>query len=66
MAGLVAVVTITKPRGKGSVDSEVRVRSLEELYKACREAPPSDLVRVSIKGPEGDVTLNFANFIRRS
>jgi hypothetical protein len=59
-----AVVMITKASGKGVVDSEVRVRSLDELYRACKEAPPSDLVRVLIKGAEGDVTLNFASFIR--
>jgi hypothetical protein len=58
-----AVVMITKSRGKGVVDSEVPVRSLDELYRACRDAPPADLVRVVIKGGEGDVTLNFASFI---
>jgi hypothetical protein len=58
-----AVVMITKPRGKGVVDYEVRVRSLDELYRACRDAPPADLVRVLIKGDEGDVTLNFASFM---
>jgi hypothetical protein len=61
---LTAVVSITKHRGKRDVDSEVRVRSLEELYAACREAPPSDLVRVVIRGPEGDVLLNFASFMQ--
>ena len=44
--------------------SEVRVQSLDELYRACRDAPPADLVRVLIKGGDGDVTLNFASFIR--
>jgi hypothetical protein len=59
-----AVVMITKPRGKGVVDYEVRVQSLDELYRACRDAPPADLVRVLIKGGDGDVTLNFGSFIR--
>jgi hypothetical protein len=59
-----AVVMITKPRGKGVVDYEVRVQSLEELYRACRDAPPADLVRVLIQGGDGDVTLNFASFMR--
>ena len=61
---LTAVVSITRPRAHGDVDSEVRVRSLEELYAACQEAPPSDLVRVVIRGPDGDVMLNFASFIK--
>jgi hypothetical protein len=61
---LTAVVSVTKHRGRSDVDSEVRVRSLEELYAACRDAPPSDLVRVMIRGPEGDVTLNFASFMK--
>jgi hypothetical protein len=60
-----AVVMITKPRGKGVVDYEVRVRSLDELYRACRDAPPADLVRVLIQGGDGDVTLNFGSFIRK-
>jgi len=61
-----AVVMITKARGRGVVDSEVRVQSLDELYRACRDAPPADLVRVLIKGGEGDVMLNFASFIRKA
>ena len=60
-----AVVMITKARHQGAaVDSEIRVRSLDELYQACRDAPPADLVRVLLKGGDGDVTLNFASFIR--
>ncbi|HEY3120894.1 MAG TPA: hypothetical protein VGL15_09730 [Vicinamibacteria bacterium] len=61
---LTAVVSITKRARAGDVDSEVRVRSLEELYAACREAPPSDLVKIDIRGPEGVVALNFASFIK--
>ena len=61
---LTAVVSVTKHKARDDVDSDVRVRSLEELYAACREAPPSDLVRVVIRGPDGDVTLNFASFIK--
>jgi len=64
MGSLTAVVSITKHGGKADVDSEVRVRSLEELYAACREAPPSDLVKIDIRGPEGVVALNFASFIK--
>jgi hypothetical protein len=41
------------------------VRSLEELYAVCREAPASHVMRVSIRGAEGEVRLNFASFIRK-
>jgi hypothetical protein len=66
MADPVTVVTITERRGREAVDTELRVRSLGELYDACRDAPPSRVVRVSLKGPNGEVRLNFASFIKRS
>ena len=47
-----AVVMITKPRGKGVVDSEVPVHSLDELYRACRDA----LIRGGWDGAKGAVT----------
>lgn len=59
----VAVVTVTD--GQGRSDSETEVRTLEELFEACRDSPPGRLVRVSILGPEGEVRLNFASFRRR-
>jgi len=61
----VAVVTVTDREGRDAVDSEFEVKSLEELYAACRDAPPSKVVRVVVKGAEGDVQLSFASFIRR-
>ena len=61
----VAVVTISDRQGRDTVDSEVRASTLEELFRACREAPPSKLVRVSITGPEGEVRLNFASFLNK-
>jgi hypothetical protein len=60
-----AVVTFSEVRGRDTVDSELRVRSLEELFQACRDAPPARLIRISITGPEGEVRLNFASFRRR-
>jgi hypothetical protein len=64
MAELVAVVTVT-PRGpRAPSDEDREVRTLEELFNACRDAPPSNLVRVSLRGSEGEVRLNFASFIR--
>jgi hypothetical protein len=66
MADPIAFVIVTERRGREAVDTEVRVRSLEELYEACRNAPASRVVRVSLKGPDGEVRLNFASFITRS
>ncbi len=64
MSELVAVVTIVR-EGSSSGERELHVSSLDELFAACREAPPSHLVRVSLRGPEGEVRLNFASFLRR-
>ena len=44
---------------------KIGVSSLDELFVACREAPPSHLVRVSLRGSDGEVRLNFASFLRR-
>jgi len=63
---LAALVTVTDTLGRDAVDREVRVASLEELYDECREAPASKVTRISIRGPEGEVRLNFASFIRRA
>ncbi len=63
--GAIAVVTISDRQGRDTVDSEVRATTLEELFRACRDAPPSKVVRVSITGPEGEVRLNFASFLNK-
>ena len=63
MSELVAVVTVTQTEGAHAKDREIRVRNLEDLYEACKGAPPSHLVRVSLRGPQGEVLLNFASFI---
>ena len=64
MAEPVAVVTVSEKRGRETIDIETRARSLRELYAACRDAPPSRVVRVSLRGSYGEVRLNFASFIR--
>jgi len=64
MAKLFANVTISRPRGREMQDTEVRAKDLDELYVVCRDAPPSKLTRISLKGPEGEVRLNFASFIK--
>jgi len=65
MADPVGVVTVTEREGPDAVDHEVPVRSLRDLYEACRDAPPSRVVRVCLKGPDGDLWLNFASFLRQ-
>jgi hypothetical protein len=61
----VAVVSVTEQRQGRSVDSEFRVRSLRELYDACRDKTASHIVRVTLRGPDGEVRFNFASFIKR-
>jgi hypothetical protein len=62
---LVGIVSISERRGRESIDSEIRVRSLRELFDACREAPASRVVKVCLRGSEGEVWLNFASFLRK-
>lgn len=61
-----AVATVTVTDSQGRSESETTAGTLEELFDACRDSPPSRLVRVSILGPEGEVRLNFASFRRKS
>ena len=63
---VVAMVTVTEGQGRDVADTETRVRTLQELFDACRASAPGRLVRVSIAGPEGEVRLNFASYRRRS
>lgn len=65
MPKLIAAVTISRQRGRETLDTEVRAKSLAELYCVCRDAPPSKVARISIKGPDGEVRLNFASFIKQ-
>jgi len=64
MARIVTTVTVSRTKGRDTTENEVRVKSLEDLYAACRDAPPSTLVRVALKGPDGEVRLNFASFLK--
>jgi len=65
MTDLIVSVTISRRRDRDAEDREYRVTSLEELYEICRKAAPSELVRVSLYGLEGEVRLSFASFIRK-
>lgn len=64
MARLVTKITVSRTKGRDTTESELRVKTLEELYAACRDAPPSALVRVALQGPAGEVRLNFASFLK--
>jgi hypothetical protein len=64
MGKLIAAVTISRSRGREMQETEVRAKSLDELYVVCRDAPPSKVARISLKGPDGEVRLNFASFIK--
>jgi hypothetical protein len=59
-----AVVTVW--HAEGGMEFERRVQTIEELFDVCKSAPPSKLVRVTIQGPDGDVNLHFANFLRKN
>lgn len=65
MAESVAVVTIASRHGRDTVETEARATSLKELFEACRNAPSGSVVRVSLRGPGGEVRLNFASFLRK-
>ena len=67
MPQTLAVVTLTERRGRGREgEIEIRVTTLQELFDACRNAPASRVVRVSVKGASGELRLNFASFIRKA
>jgi type IV secretory pathway ATPase VirB11/archaellum biosynthesis ATPase len=60
-----AVATVTVTDSQGRSEAERTAVTLEELFDACRDSPPSRLVRVAILGPEGEVRLSFASFRRK-
>jgi hypothetical protein len=64
VSDLVAVIAVSGRRDGRVVDAEIPVRSLEDLYEACRSLGPMDLMRISLKGPAGELTLDVGHFIR--
>lgn len=64
MDEVLAVVEFVEASGRKEVDYEVRVRTLDALYRACREAPAGRLVRVTLVGAAGEVAFNFASILR--
>ena len=61
----IAVVLVSRRQGREFVDAEHKVRTLQELYDLCRHAAPGQLTKVYLRGPDGEIRLNFASFIAR-
>jgi hypothetical protein len=61
----IAVVLVSRRQGREFVDSEHKVRTLQELYDLCRHAAPGQLMKVLLRGPEGEIRLNFGSYLAR-
>jgi len=59
----IAVVLVSRRQGREYVDSEHKVRTLQELYDLCRHAAPSHLTTVVLRGPQGEIRLNFGSYL---
>jgi len=62
--GVTATVTVRDSAARRASEYEVPVKSLAELYAACREAAGAGLVEVTLQGPAGQVSLQFGNLMR--
>jgi hypothetical protein len=61
----IAVVLVSRSQGRELVDAEHKVRTLQELYDLCRHAAPGQLMKVYLRGPEGEIRLNFGSYLAR-
>jgi len=61
----IALVLVSRREGREFVDSEHKVRTLQELYDLCRHAAAGQLMKVLLRGPEGEIRLNFGSYIAR-
>jgi hypothetical protein len=61
----IAVVLVSRRQGREIVDAEHKVRTLQELYDLCRHAAPGQLMKVYLRGPEGEIRLNFGSFMAK-
>jgi hypothetical protein len=61
----IAVVLVSRREGREYVDAEHKVHTLQELYDLCRHAAPAQLAKVFLRGPDGEIRLNFGSFIAR-
>ena len=59
-----ATVTIRDSTARTAAEYEVPVKTLADLYAACREAAGAGLVEVTLKGPAGKVSLQFGSMVR--
>jgi hypothetical protein len=62
--GVTATVTLRDSVLRAATEREVPVKTLAELYAACREAARTGLVEVTLRGPAGEVSLKFGNLMR--
>jgi len=61
----IAVVLVSRRQGREFVDSEHQVRTIQELYDLCRHAAPGQLMKVYLRGPDGEIRLNFGSLLAR-
>jgi hypothetical protein len=59
----IAVVLVSRRQGRELVDAEHKVRTLQELYDLCRHAAPGQLMKVYLRGPDGEIRLNFGSYL---
>jgi hypothetical protein len=59
------VVLVSRREGREFVDSEHKVRTLQELYDLCRHAAPGQLMKVLLRGPQGEIRLDFDSYLAR-
>lgn len=64
-AETIAVVLVSRRQGRELVDAEHKVRTLQELYDLCRHAAPGQLMKVFLRGPDGEIRLNFGSYLAR-
>ena len=62
--GVTATVTVRDSAARRASEYDVPVKSLAELYAACREAAGAGLVEVTLQGPAGKLSLQFGNLMR--
>jgi hypothetical protein len=64
-AETIAVVLVSRRQGRELVDAEHKVRTLQELYDLCRHAAPGQLMKVYLRGPDGEIRFNFGSYLAR-
>ena len=62
---ITATVTIRDSSDRQAAEYDVPVKTLAELYTACREAAGAGLAEVTLTGPAGKVSLKFGSMLKR-